>query len=388
MPQLKRTRASTATKRNARLIKYDVTNVSPFDPNDKHMPFPLTELTDEQAEAIRARLDRYRYPLYSADELGAFPPVEWLIDHRLAAGELTCLWGKGDSFKSFTALGWSCQLVAAGHTVIYIAAEGASGLRVRVAAWMKRHGVEELAGLYVLPSNVNIHRRADVAAWLREVREQLKGLEPSLVVIDTLARNFVGGDENSARDFGEFVEGCESIRRELKSAVLVIHHSGKDGKVERGTESLRNASFAMFHLKKKGGSGTLATFECDRMKEAEQPPTTDLRFRLVELPELGEDVSSLALVDSTAAESKSAAESAAKYSAAQRKLIRAASRPNGRPNEGLSKADVCRALKCRDSKATAVTKSLIDAGILAAEGATKNRRFRLTETGAREAERL
>jgi hypothetical protein len=49
---------------------------------------------------------------------------------------------------------------------------------------------------------------------------------------------------------GLFVEGCEFIRKELGPTVLVIHHTTKDGKTERGTESLRNATFAMFEAER------------------------------------------------------------------------------------------------------------------------------------------
>jgi hypothetical protein len=36
---------------------------------------------------------------------------------------------------------------------------------------------------------------------------------PALVVFDTLARSMVGGDENSARDMGQLIDGAEHVRQ-------------------------------------------------------------------------------------------------------------------------------------------------------------------------------
>jgi RecA-family ATPase len=68
---------------------------------------------------------------------------------------------------------------------------------------------------YSLPSNVSLHQPPSVEVFLDAMSEQLKGGRPGLVVVDTLQRNFVGGNENSAQDLGLFVDGCEKIRREF-----------------------------------------------------------------------------------------------------------------------------------------------------------------------------
>ena len=131
---------------------------------------------------------------------------------------------------------------------MYIAAEGMSGLKARVAAWMVCHQIPSLPQLLVMGTNLDVHQQPQRDRWATEVEMETSKRElpsPELVVVDTLARNFVGGDENYAKDMGEFVEGCEAIRRRFEAAVLVLHHTTKDGKSERGNESLRNASFAM-----------------------------------------------------------------------------------------------------------------------------------------------
>jgi hypothetical protein len=244
---------------------------APWAANGTGEPYqPSVELEEE--------LERYR--LYTVDELDRLPPVEFLPGTPLASRELSGIYGKGGSFKSFIALGWACGLAARGHVVVYIAAEGGSGLRGRIHAWMQHHGVEALRTMLIMPANVAIQSLKAVDAWLEAIKLQVLeplGQSPALVVVDTLARNFVGGDENSPQDMGEFVEGCEQIRKFLRCSVLVVHHTTKDASAERGSEALRNASFAMFKTTSRKGYDV--TLRCDRMKDVAEP--ADQRLRLV-----------------------------------------------------------------------------------------------------------
>jgi putative DNA primase/helicase len=156
--------------------------------------------------------------------------VEWLIPGWLAARELTVLYGPGGSYKSFIALTWACQLAVDGKTIIYVAAEGVSGVRARVAAWQVANRVRTLPSLLFVPESVALHEERAVEKWCNAVSTGLeeRGLAwPELVVVDTVARNFVGGDENLPSQLGLFVEGCEAIRREFETAILPIHIDGR-----------------------------------------------------------------------------------------------------------------------------------------------------------------
>ena len=250
------------------------------------------------------------FRLYGLNDLGKFKPVTWLIPKRLAVGESHVLWGKGDSFKSFLALHWSMTLAYSGAIVIYVVAEGASGLVARTHAWQRANGWEvDAPGMLFVPRGVNLHERRAVDTWIEAMRVQLgewysdrpeSQRHPVLVVFDTLARNFVGGDEVSPRDMGLFVEGVERVRRGLGCATLVIHHSDKAGGSERGTESLRNSCFAMFRMDRVAvsatGSGFAAKLTCDRIKDFGRPEPQVVEFELIEtdLEVDGSAVSSLA----------------------------------------------------------------------------------------------
>jgi hypothetical protein len=89
-----------------------------------------------------------------------------------------------------------------------------------------------------LPFGVNLMDPTKVDGLVHLATE----LSPRLVVLDTLARCIVGGDENTAKDIGVAVEAAERLRRASRGCVLLVHHSGKDQAAgARGSSALRGA---------------------------------------------------------------------------------------------------------------------------------------------------
>lgn len=350
------------------LIDYDVSGVWPPPvPRDR-----TAEPTDAQA----------RYPLYTVNELGVFPHVEWLVPGYLAARELTVLWGQGATYKSFVALAWAAAL---GHPAVYIAAEGASGMQARLWAYMKHNGYTALPHLHVMPVNVNIHRPEEVARWTEAVTDTLGEQRPELVVADTLARNFVGGSENDPQDMGLFVDGVERMRAELDTAVLVIHHATKEGKAERGTESLRNASFASFKVTRAGGVSRAATLTCDRMKDAPEPAAVQVPLVQVNLPELDKGEAESSLVadwprfppKTVGGKDPKRRETRREFSRRETAVLKAllGGKRGGKPDA------LARSMKLGRRTLDRELKTLRESGLVGVEGTTRNRIYVLTEAG-------
>jgi predicted transcriptional regulator len=67
----------------------------------------------------------------------------------------------------------------------------------------------------------------------------IKDFAPDMVVLDTLAVCELGGDENSTRDMTIMLDACRRIIRETGAAVVLVHHTGKNGTSERGASALR-----------------------------------------------------------------------------------------------------------------------------------------------------
>jgi hypothetical protein len=183
-------------------------------------------------------------------------PVRWLIDKVLPVGSFSALYGPPGSFKSFHALHiahciatgtpWMGNEVTEAGGVLYIAGEGFGGVGARIKACKQHHQTEAGAPIYVIRHQLNLRSSIEDFNALVLAIEQLvmdSGIDFKLIVIDTLARAFGGGDENSASDMMQFVVTCGHIQKIVQDAALMIlHHSGKDSsRGMRGSSALLGA---------------------------------------------------------------------------------------------------------------------------------------------------
>lgn len=223
-------------------------------------------------------------------ELEQEPPINWLIPGVLPANELTMLYGREGTFKSFIALGWSLMLARAGSPVMYIAAEGLSGIRPRVAAWRAHHmGDPEATVRHWHYFNSNVYLNEEAENWSDYLGEYMMAAYRAvpviprikLIVVDTLDRNY-SGEENSSKEMGHFLDGLEYLRHKYGAAIMVIHHMRKEGDRERGITSLPAAMFASYRVTdvkarpSRGGASVL--LECVKMKDGRAPAPVRAEF--------------------------------------------------------------------------------------------------------------
>lgn len=206
-------------------------------------------------------------------DLKKLPPVNWLLVDKLVQKGLTVIYGASGAGKSFHALELAL-LVAQDSPVIYMAGEDELGYEQRVTAW-EVHTGKDRENLYVSLGSVPVLESGEV----KEFIESLKDLNPALVVVDTLARAMVGGDENSSRDMGLFIRACNEIQRKLECAVLLIHHTNKLGDAERGSGALRAGSDVMIKISALDDE---ITVECSKTKNSKPFETEYMRF--IEVP--------------------------------------------------------------------------------------------------------
>jgi len=199
---------------------------------------------------MKSRLEQLR-PL-DEGEIGALPPLTWLIDQHLPENGLGVIYGAPKSGKTFVAVSMACAVasgvpwlgheVPAANQVVYIYAEGWRSTHKRVLAWKQHNGIAEMPFFFAIPTPVAITDERDLSTMVEAILG--RGLHPGLIVIDTLARCFGGLNENSTQDMSKFVESCDSLRSDAfpGSTVLVVHHSGKDdARGARGSSALLGA---------------------------------------------------------------------------------------------------------------------------------------------------
>lgn len=191
-----------------------------------------------------------RFKVVPAGEFASGTPTGWIVKGLLPAAELCVLYGESGAGKSFVALDialaiaqgvpWRGMRTRRGR-VVYVAAEGAGGVRGRLAAYASHHGIDLTSvDLGVVADVPNLLQREDAVALARAV-----GRGASVVIIDTLAQTTAGGNENSGEDMGRAIAHARGIHRATGALVIVIHHAGKDtSKGARGWSGLRAAADA------------------------------------------------------------------------------------------------------------------------------------------------
>ena len=191
--------------------------------------------------------------LLSAADVKDLSPPSYLIEPILPAGGLAVIFGASSVGKTFLALDmalcvatgidWLGQYPVKKGLVVYVMAEGIGGLGRRIRAWEIAHGLKVSADTFFVPEPVQLKDPQEVKKFIALLKQQLPDdVPPALVVIDTLARCFLGGDENSAKDMGLFIAGADAIRAATGATVLVIHHPGLKKDHERGSTALRGAA--------------------------------------------------------------------------------------------------------------------------------------------------
>jgi len=212
---------------------------------------------------------------------------QWLIYQVLPVDAFGVVYGPSGSYKSFVGMDLSACVASGlkwhgndtdnpGH-VIYVGAEGATGLHLRKKAWEIRHG-KKLNNLAILGTAVTINKPLECQIFVDLCLAAAKAInEPiKLIVVDTLARSFEG-EENSATDMGAFVRACDNIRASTGATVLVVHHSGKDAdKGARGSSALRAA--CDFEFKVVSPAKKVTKLSCTKAKDSD--PFDDMTFKL------------------------------------------------------------------------------------------------------------
>jgi hypothetical protein len=223
------------------------------------------------------------------------PLLAWLIEFFGAPG----------TYKSFIALDIALSIATGrdwhGHPVkqcrvVYIPAEGQSGILKRAKAWQAYHGVSsaDLDLFTILPRPCLIDQPGELDSLIEALRV-LPDPPVGFIFIDTLARSMTG-DENSTSDMGAVVNACAKLSEETNHAqIALVHHTGKDeGRGPRGAIALTGATDVLINVQKPYDRA--AIIRCDRQKDDEPP--TDMAFNMAiqgtgHFNEDGEELSSL-----------------------------------------------------------------------------------------------
>lgn len=301
------------------------------------------------------------YPLLMhADDLKSLSSPIYLQDYYpLYQYGFNVLVGPSGGGKSFVALDASGR-IACESPVVYIAGEGLNGYAARWEAW-KHHYKVKSAELYFYTQALQVLEEEDLTNFISLISQH----EPSLVVIDTLARSAVGVDENSAKEMGQFVGACDRIRVSLNCSVLVVHHTGKNG-VMRGSSALYGAADSIMSLIKNDDRIIVYNHEDHGGKNKHAPARDPMFFSL--LPVEAGGYSGAVLV-----EAERIIVSTEKISSVKKQILEALDGYDA----GLSAAAIISATGIKQSSAYYNLQALVKSGHLDYD----DERYTLTEKG-------
>lgn len=214
-----------------------------------------------------------RYQLYKLSGLRALPPVEWLIEGEIPAALTTIICGPSGAGKSFLMVDYAMRVARRypDRIVVYIAPEGGTGYHMRTQAWLQHFGGDEPDNLLFILQAIPLLTPQAVSDLITIIRP----FRPVMLIVDTLARCLVGGDENSAKDVGLFFYHTDQIRMETGAAISIVHHTGKSGGGYRGSSVLYGSVESWIDVVNDDG---LITVSCGKSKDAKPFPPRYLRM--------------------------------------------------------------------------------------------------------------
>jgi hypothetical protein len=224
----------------------------------------------------------FRFQLYRRSDFDKPPGVEWAVQRLLVRRGISLVYGEPKTGKSLLMQSVACVAAAdydneadrlwcgykvAKMKILYVAAEGFSGL-------MGRHDCfEEINGVRINNDNFRYLQRPinyfkDDSDWTQAAQD-LKAQDfcPDYIFTDTLARSVLGGDERSEKDMAKAFTNAEGFCWEMKRAgMCFIGHATKDGRSYRGSPAI----FAMVDgLSEVTRNGLAITWTCKDFKDAE-----------------------------------------------------------------------------------------------------------------------
>jgi len=248
-------------------------------------------------EPVTERNDVFKF--LTIRDIANRPDPKYLIGRYIPENSLGFIYAMSGAGKTFLALDialalaygrpdWHGEVIQAPEkaTVVYIAGEGVSGLKARIAVWKHHHGVaidDDADGRFLLlPQAVNMMIPEQVEKLARSIRQSVVG-PIAAIFVDTVSRAIPGADENLQKEMSKFIEACETVKRGASCAVIGIHHTNKAGDM-RGSGVLDGGLDFIFKLTRAKGA-TIGKLYCEKMKDGPDGWFDHFSFDEVTTPE-------------------------------------------------------------------------------------------------------
>ncbi len=210
---------------------------------------------------------------WAEEALKPQPQINFIVSGVFSEGSLSVVFGEPGSKKTYSmldaavcvALGKSWLNFPTKQVPVLIVDEESGNQRMnkRLGDAMRAHGAgKDLKLAYVVLEGFDLQDTKDQ----KKLRDLIVNTEAKFVILDALA-DFLRGDENSVRDVLPGLRALRSIADDTKAAVVLIHHSGKNGRY-RGSSSIKGAVDLMLLIQSKPNSPNI-DFSCEKARDLE-----------------------------------------------------------------------------------------------------------------------
>ncbi|MEM6899521.1 MAG: AAA family ATPase [Pseudomonadota bacterium] len=170
------------------------------------------------------------------------------------------------------------RLLRSSKRVVVLGWEGKHTYPSRITAWCKHHDIEipldRFHFKYVERSLADPKDRD-------QLDEEIKALNPDVVIIDTLGAATVGLDEDKAKEMGPIIDWCRKVSVAVDGLVMLVTHPPKGNlSTTRGSNVIESNADAVVQVKKKG-NGILILAQ--KIRTSSPGPPIELRFKEVDL---------------------------------------------------------------------------------------------------------
>ena len=231
--------------------------------------------TDKTLEFELVQEETPRYVLYSAkDALQPQPPMDWIVESVFSAGSLSVVVGEPGSKKTWSLLDLSVcvahgkpwlKFSTQASTVLIVDEEsGKRRLDRRLGQVLRGHQADENTPIHYVTLNAfDFGNISDVCA----LKTLILQTGARLVIVDALADVMPGRDENSVKDVQPIFMSLRQLAESTQSAIVVIHHTNKNGKY-RGSTAIPGAVDLMMQITSES-SGTSIQMNSVKVRDVE-----------------------------------------------------------------------------------------------------------------------
>jgi len=244
-------------------------------------PKPGNSDARHKGESVRQGEQKQpKFPLIAWQDITFEPEGEWRVEGVFPRVGLACLYGGPGAVKTFILLDLFNRMASGGlwggrdvkqSPVIYIAAEGANGIKKRIAAIKQRRAKERLSAdvpFYLITVAPNLGTgEGDLKELVANITAV--GIQPGAIAIDTTAQSIGGADENTT-GMGQLVANATALVNHFSCLVVLVHHVPlSDEERLRGGTALIGALDVSILSKREKGS-LIATLSIKKMKDDDE----------------------------------------------------------------------------------------------------------------------